>query len=111
MRHHLDRGAGDNRNSKPMSDIPTVIPSSDQIERTSMAYLCPESQRKGIPNGAQVFNLFIASSQLRNGISHLPTRSSRSNLQGTETAEVADHGGDTDTINSEVKSWSGVLQT
>ena len=109
MRHHLDRGAWDNGDSKPMSDIPTVIPSRDQIKRISMAYLCPESQRKGIPNGAQVFKLFIATSQPRNGISNLPTRSSRNNLQGTETAEVADPGGDTETINSEVESWSVVL--
>lgn len=74
-----------------------------------MAYLCPESLRKGIPNGAQVFNLFIASSQPRNGISHVPTRSSGSNLQGTATAKVADPGGDTETMNSEVECWSVVL--
>ena len=89
-----------------MSGIPTVIPSSDQIERTSMAYLYPESQRKNIPNRAQLVKLLIASSQPRNGIWHLPTRSTGSNLQGTKTAEVADHGGDTETINNGVNSWS-----
>ena len=106
VRHHLDWGAGDDRDSKPMSEIPTVILSSDQIERTSMAYLYPEGQRKGIPNTAQLVKLFIASSQPRNGISHLPTRSTGSNLQGTKTAEVADPGGDTETINNGVNSWS-----
>ena len=109
VRHHLDRVAGDDEDSKPMSEIPTVISNSDQIERTSMAYLCPESQRKGIANKAQVVKLFIASGQPRNGISHLPTRSTGSNLQGTKTAEVGDPGGDTETMNSGVKSWSVVL--
>ena len=92
MHHHLERGAWDNESSKPMSNIPTVIRSSDQIKQILWRISALGSQRQGIPNGVQVCNLFMASSQPRSGISYVPTRSSRGNLQGTETAEVADPG-------------------
>ncbi len=51
VHHYLDRVHGIIETPKPMSDIPTVMASSDQIKRIPMAQACTDSQGQGMPNG------------------------------------------------------------